>query len=97
MLLMKKSSPPALAAPDFVTHYYRSSRGPFLNLSDLDDEVANPIMAELIEERRRELQHRPFGRKYLEMACHMRTTTSRECCNASRRKIVQLLSGRPLH
>jgi hypothetical protein len=54
-------------APDFVTHYYRRTRRPFLNLSDLTDDEAIEIMGELIDERRRGLQHRPFGRKYLDM------------------------------
>jgi hypothetical protein len=55
------------AAPRFVTHYYRRSRRPFLNLSDLEAGEAERVMLELIDERRRGLQHRPFGRKYREM------------------------------
>jgi hypothetical protein len=41
--------------PDFTTHYYRASRAPFLNLSDLSDlpdEQAVAVMAELTRERR---------------------------------------------
>jgi hypothetical protein len=38
--------------PDFTTHYYRASRAPFLNLSDLPDEQAVAVMAELTRERR---------------------------------------------
>jgi len=38
--------------PDFATHYYRASRAPFLNLSDLPDEQAVAVMAELTRERR---------------------------------------------
>jgi hypothetical protein len=53
--------------PDFVTHYYRRTRRPFLNLSDLTDDEAIEVMRELIDERRHGLQHRPFGRKYLDM------------------------------
>jgi hypothetical protein len=53
--------------PDFATHYYRASRAPFLNLSDLTDEQATAVMAELTRERRDGVQQRPFGRTYLEM------------------------------
>src|ERR1700733_666854 len=53
--------------PDFATHYYRASRAPFLNLSDLADEQAVAVMAELTRERREGAQQRPFGRTYLEM------------------------------
>lgn len=53
--------------PDFVTHYYRASRRPFLNLSDLDDAEGMLIMLNMIDERRLGLQHRPFGASYLEM------------------------------
>jgi hypothetical protein len=53
--------------PDFAAHYYRTSRAPFLNLSDLPDEQANAVMTELIRERREGLQQRPFGRTYMEM------------------------------
>jgi hypothetical protein len=37
--------------PDFVTHYYRLSRRPFLNLSDLPESEAIPVMLEMIDER----------------------------------------------
>ena len=53
--------------PDFATHYYRASRAPFLNLSDLPGEQAMAVMAELTLERRAGLQQRPFGRTYMEM------------------------------
>lgn len=53
--------------PDFATHYYRASRAPFLNLSDLPDERAAAVMAGLTRERRAGVQQRPFGRTYLEM------------------------------
>ena len=56
-----------LAAPDFVTHYFRRSRRPFLNLSELTGDDAIEVMATLIEERRIGLQHRPFGRTYIAM------------------------------
>jgi hypothetical protein len=55
------------SVPGFVTHYYRGSRAPFLSLSDLPDEQAAAVMAELIRERREGRQQRPFGRTYLEM------------------------------
>jgi hypothetical protein len=57
----------SLTAPDFVTHYYRSSRGPFLNLSELSNDEVTEVMTALIAERRKGLQHRPFGRKYIAM------------------------------
>ena len=53
--------------PDFATHFYRASRAPFLNLSDLPDDPVTAVMAELIRERREGGQQRPFGRKYMEM------------------------------
>jgi hypothetical protein len=53
--------------PDFATHYYRASRAAFLSLSDLPDEQVMAVMAELTRERRAGVQHRPFGRKYIEM------------------------------
>jgi hypothetical protein len=53
--------------PDFATHYYRASRAPFLNLSDLAEDQVMTVMAELTRERRAGLQHRPFGRTYIEM------------------------------
>jgi hypothetical protein len=53
--------------PDFVTHYYRASRAPLLNRSDLPDARAMAVMAELIQERREGRQQRPFGRTYIEM------------------------------
>lgn len=53
--------------PDFATHYYRASRAPFLNLSDLPDQQAMAVMAGLIRERREGVQQRPFGRTYIEM------------------------------
>ncbi len=49
------------AGPEFVTHYYRSSRQPFLNLSDLADDDAIGVMAKMIEERRQGLQQRPLA------------------------------------
>ncbi len=53
--------------PDFAAHYYRASRAPFLSLSDLPDEQAMAVMAELIREQREGLQQRPFGRTYIQM------------------------------
>src|SRR5438445_7947216 len=53
--------------PEFVTHYYRRSRRPFLNVSDLSDDGALRVMDDLMSERRDGKQHRLFGRKYLVM------------------------------
>lgn len=53
--------------PDFATHYYRTSRAPFLNLSDLPDDQVVPVMRGLNRERDEGVQHRPFGRTYLAM------------------------------
>lgn len=74
------------AVPDFATHYYRASRAPFLNLSDLPGEQAAAVMAELTRERRAGLQHRPFGRTYLEM---------RRVAEARLRDRFTALGGRP--
>jgi hypothetical protein len=53
--------------PDFVTHYHLADRTPFLNLSDLDDAIAEEVMSELSLSRRHGLNHRVFGKKYLAM------------------------------
>ena len=53
--------------PAFVTHYYRASRRPFQNLSDLDRETALDVMRQLMRERQAGLQHRIFGGTYLQM------------------------------
>lgn len=74
------------AVPDFATHYYRASRAPFLNLSDLPEEQALTVMADLTRERREGLQHRPFGRIYLDMR--------REAEDRLRRHFTRL-GGRP--
>jgi len=74
------------SVPGFATHYYRASRAPFLNLSDLPDEQAVAVMAELTRERREGAQRRPFGRTYLEMR---RTAEDRL------RQRFTALSGRP--
>jgi len=62
-------SPPDVEStvPSFVTHYYRESRQPFLNLSDLGESDLLEIMSGLIAERHKGLQHRLFGRKYMAM------------------------------
>lgn len=59
--------PAGVIIPDFATHYYRASRAPFLNLSDLPGDQVMAVMAELIQERREGVQQRPFGRMYIEM------------------------------
>ena len=37
--------------PDFLSHYYEASRGPFRNLSDLSLEVAEVILDRIREEK----------------------------------------------
>jgi len=56
-----------MIVPTFVTHYYRASRRPFRNLSDLEADEALAVMAALASERDAGLQHRSFGRTYLRM------------------------------
>jgi hypothetical protein len=51
--------------PAFVTHYYLPGREPFQNLSDLEGEQLDGVVAELVELRRRGVHHRRFGAKYL--------------------------------
>jgi len=53
--------------PDFVTHYYLANRGPFLNLSELDEPTLMEVMVELIRQRNESRQHRLFGRTYIAM------------------------------
>jgi hypothetical protein len=64
---MERSMPGEQDIPDFVTHYFRASKAPFLNLSSLAGEEALIVMAAMVQERRDGIQHRPFGRTYLEM------------------------------
>jgi hypothetical protein len=53
--------------PAYVTHYYRRSRGPFQNLSDLGESDLNDVIRQLTAERHLGQHHRLFGRKYVEM------------------------------
>ena len=52
--------------PDYVTHYYLADRRPFLNLSDVDDDVVVDVMHDLNQLRRGRAHRRSFGRTYIE-------------------------------
>lgn len=62
----RPETPPA-GLLDYVTHYYMPSRRPFENLSDLDDDEAMRVMADLDLERLAGDHHRRFGPLYLIM------------------------------
>ncbi len=53
--------------PHYVTHYYRSVRPPFLNLSDLPDESIDEIIGQLADEHSGGGSFRVFGRRYMEL------------------------------
>jgi hypothetical protein len=53
--------------PDYVTHYYRSIRPPFLNLSDLPEESIDDIIGQLANEHAGGASSRLFGRRYMEL------------------------------
>lgn len=57
----------AVPVPTFVTHYYLPGRRPFLNLSDLDQADQVSVLAEMDALRRSRQQHRPFGKRYMEL------------------------------
>jgi hypothetical protein len=52
--------------PTFATHYYRSDRAPFLNLSDLSERDASSVIADL-KARPGAAHKRVFGRRYMEL------------------------------
>lgn len=55
------------AVPDFVTHYYRAGRAPFLNLSELDGASLDDVVEQLSAEHERGESSRVFGRRYMEL------------------------------
>jgi hypothetical protein len=61
------SSDEIAALPDFATHYYRTSRGPFRNLSDLRGDELRAVVIQLVAERDEGLHERSFGPTYVRM------------------------------
>ncbi len=59
--------------PDHACHYWRRSRSPFLNLSDLSAADLRPVLEGLRHERRAGEHRRAFGGRY--MALRARTET----------------------
>jgi hypothetical protein len=53
--------------PDFVTHYYRAVRAPFLNLSKLSEESIDEVVEDLSAEHANGQSSRVFGRRYMEL------------------------------
>ena len=70
-----------------MTHYHLPSRAPFLNLSDLDEAEALPVMDELMRMRKEGQQHRLFGQTYLRW---------RQATEARLREEFIRLGGRPV-
>lgn len=56
-----------MAVPDFATHYFVESRSPFLNLSDLDPDDLDRVVADLGRERTEGRSQRTFGRRYMDL------------------------------
>ena len=57
----------SVVVPSHVRHYYRRSRPPFLNLSDLSADELEVVRATLVEEGRDGANHRNFGSRYMEL------------------------------
>lgn len=55
------------AVPDFITHYYRPDRRPFMNLSDLDEHQLATVLADLQHNEASGLSHRRFGPQYMRL------------------------------
>lgn len=53
--------------PEFVTHYYRANRRPFLSLSNVQEDELSNVLRVLQNERRTGEHHRVFGQKYVAM------------------------------
>jgi hypothetical protein len=53
--------------PSEVRHYWRRSKAPFLNLSDLDADALDATIAALGAERRDGASRRAFGRRYMDL------------------------------
>lgn len=51
--------------PEFITHYYRSDRGPFLNLCDLDEVELDEVMRDLRGAAECGTSERRFGSRYM--------------------------------
>jgi hypothetical protein len=50
MLCVNKIMKSQIKIPDFLTHYYRNPKGPFLCLTDLDDETQKNVIAKMRKE-----------------------------------------------
>ena len=74
------------AVPDFVTHYYRHGRSPFLNLCDLDDDRLAVELGILNEDAEHEASARRFGPRYMAM---------RRATEAKLKELFTARGGRP--
>jgi hypothetical protein len=59
--------PSVLAIPGFITHYHLADREPFLNLSDLDDERVEEVLAGLAAAAENGSSERRFGPRYMKL------------------------------
>ncbi len=72
--------------PTEVRHYWRGARRPFLNLSDLDADALELVVADLAQERRAGVHRRAFGRRYMDL---------RRRTEAKLRRLFVEAGGRP--
>jgi hypothetical protein len=72
--------------PDEVRHYWRRSRRPFLNLSDLDQVAVDAVVAEQMTERASGGHLRAFGSRYMDL---------RRATEAKMRQLFIDAGGRP--
>jgi hypothetical protein len=59
--------PYVTAIPDFVTHYHLPDRDPFLNLSDLQDDRVEEVLAGLAAAAETGSSERRFGPRYMKL------------------------------
>lgn len=55
------------AVPEIVTHYFMRGRPPFLNLSDLESDELDGVIADLGREHAEGHSGRAFGRRYMDL------------------------------
>lgn len=55
------------AVPSVATHYFVEGRSPFLNLSDLDPDELDRVVADLGREHSAGRSQRTFGRRYMDL------------------------------
>ena len=75
-----------LTPPGYVTHYHRSVRRPFLNLSELSEAKLASVLAELAASQEQRASSRRFGPRYMAL---------RRATEAHARELFVSRGGRP--